>query len=139
MTKRMTRRGVLRASAATTALPLVHIRTAGAAGKLTMGLWDHWVAEANPVLRSLVDEWGAKNKVEVQIDFIASTKIPFTQAAEAQARTGHDVLAFDQWAVQLHHEKLIEPPRVCRRPNSLRGWPDGQAREDPTEVFAGGA
>jgi len=106
MTKRISRRGTLRVGAAATALPLIHIRTAGAAGKLTMGLWDHWVAEANPVLRGLVDEWGAKNKVDVQIDFIASTKIPFTQAAEAQAGTGHDVLAFDQWAVQLHHEKL---------------------------------
>jgi len=32
-----------------------------------------------------------------------------------------------------------EPPRVCRRHHSLRGCPDGQAQEDPTQIFAGGA
>jgi hypothetical protein len=104
--KRVPRRTLLKFAGASTALPLVHSRIAGAAGKLTMGLWDHWVPEANPVLRDIVNTWGAKNHVDVQIDFIASTKMPFTQSAEAQARTGHDVLAFDQWAVQLHHEKL---------------------------------
>ncbi len=31
-----------------------------------------------------------------------------------------------------------EPPRVCRRLHSLRGWSHEQA-EDPAEVFAGGA
>ena len=37
-----------------------------------MGLWDHWVPAANPVLKGMIDEWAAKNKVEVTIDFITS-------------------------------------------------------------------
>src|SRR5215467_10358267 len=102
--RRVTRRRALKAAAgfAGAALPLVHVQTAGAAGKLTMGIWDHWVPAANPVLKGLVDEWAAKNKVEVTIDFIASAgnKIVLTQAAEAQARSGHDLLAFDQWNAQ---------------------------------------
>ena len=43
---RITRRRAVKLAAAATALPLVHIRTAGAAGKLNLGLYDHWVKEA---------------------------------------------------------------------------------------------
>src|SRR6185295_11190553 len=41
-------------------------------------------------------------------DFIPSTgnKMILTQAAEAQARSGHDVLAFDQWAAHQYADKL---------------------------------
>ena len=99
---RITRRKAMKvtAGAVGAALPLVHVQTAAAAGKLNMGVWDHWVPAANPVLRGLIDEWAAKNKVEVTIDFIpsAGNKIILTQAAEAQARSGHDILAFDQYA-----------------------------------------
>jgi hypothetical protein len=71
-------------------LPLVHVQTAHAAGKLTMGVWDHWVPAANPVLKGLIDEWAAKNKVDVTIDFIASAgnKMILTQAAEARRGAG---------------------------------------------------
>jgi ABC-type glycerol-3-phosphate transport system substrate-binding protein len=107
---RITRRRALKVAAGTVgaALPLVHVQTASAAGKLTMGLWDHWVPAANPVLKGVVDEWAAKNKVDVTIDFIASAgnKLILTQAAEAQARSGHDILAFDQWAAQQYADKL---------------------------------
>jgi ABC-type glycerol-3-phosphate transport system substrate-binding protein len=107
---RMTRRRALKvtAGAVGATLPLVHVQTAAAAGKLSMGIWDHWVPAANPVLKGLVDEWAAKNKVDVAIDFIASAgnKIILTQAAEAQARSGHDILAFDQYAAHQYGDKL---------------------------------
>src|SRR6478736_7782801 len=108
--RRITRRRAFKvaAGAVGASLPLVHVQSASAAGKLTMGIWDHWVPSANPVLKGLVDEWAAKNKVDVTIDFIASAgnKIILTQAAEAQARSGHDLLAFDQWAAQQYADKL---------------------------------
>ena len=74
-----------------------------------MGIWDHWVPAANPVLKGLVGEWAAKNKVDVTIDFIpsAGNKMILTQAAEAQARSGHDILAFDQWAAHQYGDKLV--------------------------------
>src|SRR6185369_1190786 len=106
----ITRRQALKvtAGAVGAALPLVHVQTATAAGKLTMGIWDHWVPAANPVLKGLIDEWAARNKVDVAIDFIpsAGNKMILTQAAEAQARSGHDVLAFDQWAAHQYGDKL---------------------------------
>ena len=92
------RRRVSRLTAAA-ALPLVHIRTAGAAGKLTVGLTDHWVAEGNDAMRQIVESWAEQNKVAVQLDFITSTggKNLVTLATESQSRTGHDVRAFPTW------------------------------------------
>ena len=49
-----------------------YMRTAHAAGKLTMGFWDHWVPGANKTCSDLVNDWAAKEKVEVSIDYIPS-------------------------------------------------------------------
>ena len=48
-------------------------------------------------------------KVEVQLDFIPSSgsKIYLTQAAEAQAEAGHDILAFDQFNTHQYADKLV--------------------------------
>ncbi|HTN10138.1 MAG TPA: ABC transporter substrate-binding protein, partial [Acetobacteraceae bacterium] len=69
---RVSRRKALQLGAAAAALPLVHIRTAHAAGKVSIGFWDHWVPAGNAAMKKQVDAWAAKNKVEVQADFITS-------------------------------------------------------------------
>ena len=100
----MTRRSVLKAAAATSALgsgvlgaPFMH--GAHAAGTLKVGFWDHWVPGANDTLKKLCTDWGAKQKVDVSVDFITSNgdKIMLTAAAEAQAKSGHDILAMPTW------------------------------------------
>ena len=98
-TKSMTRRRAVQLGSAAAALPLVHIRTAGAAGKLNVGLWDHWVPRGNDVMKKQIDTWAEKNKVEVQQDYITSqgNKLLLTAAAESQAKTGHDFIPFLQW------------------------------------------
>ncbi len=108
MTKRVSRRRALTTAAAAAALPLAHVRTAGAAGKLSMALWDHWVPAGNAAMKKLIDAWAEKNHVDVQVDFLTAigSKINITMAAEAQARTGHDVYAFDMWTVHEFAEKL---------------------------------
>src|SRR5271156_4732422 len=113
----ITRRKALRLGAAATALPLVHIRTAGAAGKLSLALWDHWVPTGNAAMKKLVEAWAEKNKVEVELDFLTSvgSKINITMAAEAQAKTGHDVFAFDSWTVQQFGESLVPMDDVMQR------------------------
>ena len=104
----MTRRGALKLASAATALPLVHIRTAGAAGKLNIGLWDHWVPGANDVMKKQVDAWAEKNKVEMQVDFITSSgnKILITAAAEHQANSGHDFMQMYNWDIGNFSNKL---------------------------------
>src|ERR1700727_444579 len=98
---KLSRRQALKIGAAATALPLVHIRTAGAAGKVSIGFWDHWVPGGNAVMQKQVDAWAARSKVEVQADFITGNgnKLTLTGAAEAQARNGHDVLTCFNWDV----------------------------------------
>src|SRR6195952_4663575 len=104
----VSRRRAGKLAAAAAPLPLVHIRTAGAAGKLNIGFWDHWVPGANDVMQKQVDAWADKNKVEVNVDFITTSggKLQLTPAAETQAKTGHDVMTFITWDVQTYAESL---------------------------------
>src|SRR5262245_26897161 len=96
------------ASATMISAPFVH--TAGAAGKLSIGFWDHWVPGANKATEALVNEWAAKEKVEVQMDFIPSqgNKLLLTIAAEAQAKSGHDIIAMSTW-LPSEHARNLEP------------------------------
>jgi ABC-type glycerol-3-phosphate transport system substrate-binding protein len=95
---RTTRRSLLRVGAAAL-LAAPFVRGAHAAGKLSVGFWDHWVPGANEPLAKLCREWADKEKVELKIDFITSNgdKDLLTVAAEAQARTGHDIQSFTAW------------------------------------------
>jgi ABC-type glycerol-3-phosphate transport system substrate-binding protein len=106
----LSRRGALKLGAAASALPLVHIRTAGAAGKVSIGFWDHWVPGGNDIMQKQVDAWASKNKVEVQADFITGNgnKLSMTGAAEAQAKAGHDALTFYNWDVH-NYADALEP------------------------------
>jgi ABC-type glycerol-3-phosphate transport system substrate-binding protein len=87
------------AAASASALAAPFVRTAHAAGKLSVGFWDHWVPGSNDVVGSLVDEWAAKEKVDVQVDFITSqgNKLLLTISAEEQAKAGHDILSIATW------------------------------------------
>ena len=95
--KTLTRRRFVAASAAASASMMAapFVRSAHAAGKLSIGFWDHWVPGANDATKTLIEEWAAKEKVDVQIDFITSQgdKLLLTIAAESQAKSGHDILA----------------------------------------------
>src|ERR1700716_1032758 len=94
-----------------------YVRGAHAAGKLTMGFWDHWVPGANKASTELVEEWAAKEKVEVSIDYITSqgSKNTLTIAAEGQAKTGHDILMMPTWWPHANAE-LLEPVNDIMEP-----------------------
>src|SRR6516165_10653526 len=104
----LSRRRALKLGVAASALPLVHMRTAGAAGSLSVGFWDHWVPTGNDIMQKQVNAWADKNKVNVHADFITGNgnKLLMTGAAEAQAKTGHDIFAFYQWEVFNQSESL---------------------------------
>jgi ABC-type glycerol-3-phosphate transport system substrate-binding protein len=61
--QRATRRQTIQLAAASAVLPLVHIRTAGAAGKLALAFWDHWVPGGNDAMTKQINAWAEKNKV----------------------------------------------------------------------------
>jgi ABC-type glycerol-3-phosphate transport system substrate-binding protein len=109
------------ASAAAIVVP--YVRGAHAAGRLSLGFWDHWVPSANDATRRLVDEWASRERVEVQIDFITSQgrKLLLTTAAEAQARSGHDVLSFGTYLPAEHAERLEPVDDIVRPLIELNG------------------
>ena len=71
--RKLSRRQFVAATALSSAALVTapYIRGAHAAGKLTMGFWDHWVPGANKASTDLVNEWAEKEKVEVSIDYIS--------------------------------------------------------------------
>ena len=87
------------AAASATVIAAPFVRTAHAAGKLSIGLWDHWVPSANAASKALIEEWAAKEKVDVQIDYITSQgeKLLMTAAMESQSKSGHDILTLRTW------------------------------------------
>jgi len=121
--RRITRRAALKIAAGAAAMPLVHVRRAGAAGKLAIGFWDHWVPAGNDAMRKQIRAWADTTKVELQPDFITSTgaKLQLTKAAEAQAGAGHDFIAFATWEVHQYADRLEPVDDVMRRITSRYG------------------
>src|SRR5712672_4826926 len=117
--RKLTRRQFVAATAMSSAalISAPYIRTAYAAGKLTMGFWDHWVPGANKASTDLVNEWAEKEKVEVSIDYITSNgqKNLLTIASEGQAKSGHDILAMPTWWPHAQAE-LLEPMNDIMEP-----------------------
>ncbi len=113
----VTRRQAMTLAATATAVPWVHVRTANAAGRLSIGFWDHWVPGANATTEALVREWADREKVEVSVDFITSqgNKLLLTTAAESQARSGHDVLAMGTW-LPSEYARNLEPMNDLMEP-----------------------
>ena len=92
--------GTVAAAAATTSVAgMPFVRGAHAAGQLRVAFWDHWVPGANDVMTKLCKQWADKEKVDLQIDFVTSQgdKLMLTAAAEAQARSGHDMITLPSW------------------------------------------
>jgi ABC-type glycerol-3-phosphate transport system substrate-binding protein len=117
--KKLSRRQFVAATALTSAALISgpFIRSARAAGKLTMGFWDHWVPGANQASTDLVNEWAAKEKVEVSIDYITSqgNKNLVTIAAESAAKSGHDIMAMPTWWSHAESD-LLEPVNDIMEP-----------------------
>src|SRR3984957_2522178 len=102
--RKLSRRQFVAATAMSSAALITapYVRGAYAAGKLTLGFWDHWVPDANKTCTALVNEWAEKEKVEVSIDYITTqgNKLFLTIAAEGQANSGDDILAMTTWRTQ---------------------------------------
>ena len=104
------RRNILRKAMLTGTVGLVapYIKTASSAGKLSLGLWDHWIPGANDVLENIIVSWGEKNGVDIKVDFITSigNKLLLTAQAESRAKTGHDIFSMPNWFCSMFKHRL---------------------------------
>jgi ABC-type glycerol-3-phosphate transport system substrate-binding protein len=108
---KLTRRRFVQTTAASaTLIAAPFVRSAHAAGTLSVAFWDHWVPGANKATEEIARAWADKEKVDLKMDFITSqgNKNRLTVAAEAQAKSGHDIFAHQVW---WPHEfaDLLEP------------------------------
>ncbi|MFL5265768.1 MAG: ABC transporter substrate-binding protein [Stellaceae bacterium] len=106
-----TRRTVLKTAALATATTLAapFVRGAYAAGKLSFGVWDHWVPGASEELKKICAEWAAKEKVDLNVDLITSNgdKDLLTLMAEGQAKAGHDIMGLRTWYVAAQADNFV--------------------------------
>ncbi len=110
--RRLSRRRFLATTGAASATLIAapFVRSAYAAGSLSVGFWDHWVPGANKATEDVARAWAEKEKVDIKMDFITSqgNKNLLTIAAEAQAKSGHDIFAFPTWQPQ-ENARNLEP------------------------------
>ncbi len=104
----VSRRSVVAGGIAAGVLAAPFVRSAHAAGSVSIGLWDHWVPGANDAQTAIIKEWGEKEKVEVKVDYITSqgNKLLLTLAAESQAKSGHDIMEFTNWEAAQYNTSL---------------------------------
>src|SRR5260370_8981270 len=117
MRGKLTRRRFPATTAASTALiAMPYVRGSHAAGRLSIVLWDHWVPGANNTSKMLVEEWAAREKVEVQIDYVNNqgNKLLLTTGAEAQAQSGHDVIPLATWLPSDHANQPDPAPNTMK-------------------------
>ncbi len=124
-TSRISRRRFLATTAAASALvAMPHVRGSHAAGKLSLGLWDHWVPGANKAMDEICQAWAAKEKVDLTIDYFSTqgSKLQLTIAVEAQARSGHDLMDFSAWE-PAQYANALEPVDDVMREVLARNGP----------------
>ena len=70
MVKLLKRRNFIKTAGASGAVTLFapYVKTSISAGRLNLGLWDHWIPGANDVLEKIVVTWGKNNGVDIKID-----------------------------------------------------------------------
>ena len=117
--KPFTRRRFMATSAAVSASMIAapFVRSARAAGSLTIGMWDHWVPGANDMQSAIIKEWADAEKVDVKIDYITSqgNKLMLTLAAEELAKSGHDIMEFTNWEAAQHANSLEPTDDVMKQ------------------------
>ncbi len=120
---KVSRRGVMAGGVAAGLVSAPFVRSANAAGSLTIGMWDHWVPGANDVQTAIIKEWAAKEKVDVTIDYITSqgNKLLVTLTAEAQAKSGHDIMEFTNWESAQMNTALEPVDDVVKRVVATNG------------------
>src|SRR5262249_45717447 len=116
--KSLTRRTILAtAASAAASLPSPFVRGAFAAGKLSIGAWDHWVPGAGKVLGDICNAWAEKEKVDLTFDLITSNgdKDLLTLMAEGQAKAGHDIMGLRLGDVSTHKKNFVPVDGIARQ------------------------
>lgn len=120
---------------ATTA-PAIATRTTGAStkpanlsGTLRVLQWSHPIADYDAYLDAWATAWGTRNGLTVRIDRIPQADLPARIAAEAAAKSGHDILGLWSQTAAVFDDSLVDISDICDAAASRYGGflPAGEA------------
>lgn len=95
-------------------------------GSLTLLMRSHFIPAFDVWFDKWAADWGAKNKVEVQVDHILAGELPAKWAAEVATGAGHDMMGFTQsGAVNVFNKSLMDLGDVVKQVGEAHGgWVD---------------
>jgi len=106
-------------AAAATAAPAV-VATAAPAKlsvapgtKLTMKLRAAFMPQGNEILKVIIQDWGAKNEIPVEVDIVSMNDLQTIAATAAETGAGPDIIEINQGSAHLFAEKLADVSDVC--------------------------
>jgi multiple sugar transport system substrate-binding protein len=128
MARRLTRRTLLKAgltAGAALATPTILVRKASAQTEKTLKIvqWKHFVPDYDRYFNQFVKEFGDKNKVKVEVDYVATADLPTSIAADISRGGGHDVFHLNGVGAWLYDQALIDVTQVANRlAKEFGGW-----------------
>ncbi|MGE3911920.1 MAG: ABC transporter substrate-binding protein [Chloroflexota bacterium] len=95
-------------------------------GSLTLLMRSHFIPAFDVWFDKWAADWGAKNKVEVQVDHILAGELPAKWAAEVATGAGHDILNFTQsGAINVFNKSLMDVGDLVKQIGDKHGgWVD---------------
>jgi len=107
------------------ATPTILVRKASAQTEKTLKIvqWKHFVPDYDRYFNQFVKEFGDKNKVKVEVDYVATADLPTSIAADISRGGGHDVFHLNGVGAWLYDQALIDVTQVANRlAKEFGGW-----------------
>lgn len=82
-------------------------------GKLTMKLRAAFMPQGNEILKVIIEDWGQKNNIPVEVDIVSMNDLQTIAATAAETGAGPDIIEVNQGSAHLFAEKLTEVSDVC--------------------------
>jgi multiple sugar transport system substrate-binding protein len=107
--------GILASSATTPALAASAPSKARfpAGTRLSMKLRAAFMPQGNEVLAALVQEWGKKNGVAVEVDIVSMNDLQTITATAVETGAGPDIIEINQGTAHLYAQRLVDVSSVC--------------------------
>jgi multiple sugar transport system substrate-binding protein len=91
-------------------------------GSLKFLMRSHFVPAFDTWFDKWAADWGAKNKVQVEVDHILAGELPAKWAAEVATGDGHDIMGFTQsGAVNVFNKHLVDLSDLAKQAGDAHG------------------
>lgn len=91
-------------------------------GSLKLLMRSHFIPAWDVWFDKWAADWGAKNKVEIQVDHILAGELPPKWAAEVATGDGHDMMGFTQsGAINVFNKNLVDVSDLAKQVGDAHG------------------